>query len=45
MSDAGIAEEQLLTVSGGELRALGEEIRVQVFPSLHSCIWAARGGR
>jgi L-ascorbate metabolism protein UlaG (beta-lactamase superfamily) len=43
MSDAGIAEEQLLAVSGGEPLALGGEIRVQVFPSLHSCIWAGSG--
>jgi L-ascorbate metabolism protein UlaG (beta-lactamase superfamily) len=43
MSDAGIAEEQLLAVSGGEPIELGGEIRVQVFPSLHSCIWARAG--
>jgi L-ascorbate metabolism protein UlaG (beta-lactamase superfamily) len=43
MSDAGVAESQLLAVSGGEPIRLSEEIRVRVFPSLHSCIWASSG--
>ena len=43
MSDAGIDEAQLLAVSGGEPLDLGGGIRVRVFPSLHSCIWARAG--
>jgi L-ascorbate metabolism protein UlaG (beta-lactamase superfamily) len=41
MSDAGVAESQLMAASGGEPIRLSEEIRVRVFPSLHSCIWAS----
>ncbi|MBO0729576.1 MAG: MBL fold metallo-hydrolase [Acidimicrobiaceae bacterium] len=43
MSDAGIGEASLLPVSGGEPLDLGDNIRVRVFPSLHSCIWASSG--
>jgi L-ascorbate metabolism protein UlaG (beta-lactamase superfamily) len=43
MSDAGVAEAKLLAVSGGEPVELGHGIRVRVFPSLHSCIWASAG--
>lgn len=41
MSDAGIGESQLMAVSGGEPVQLSEDVRVHVFPSLHSCIWSS----
>lgn len=40
----GIPEEQLMAVAGGEPIELSPDVRVRVFPSLHSCIWAAMGG-
>lgn len=40
----GIPEEQLMAVAGGEPIALSKDVRVRVFPSLHSCIWATMGG-
>jgi L-ascorbate metabolism protein UlaG (beta-lactamase superfamily) len=43
MSDAGISEGQLMAVSGGEPIRLSDDVRVQVFPSLHSCIWSSAG--
>jgi L-ascorbate metabolism protein UlaG (beta-lactamase superfamily) len=43
MSDAGIGDEQLMAVSGGEPIRLSDEVRVKVFPSLHSCIWSRAG--
>ncbi len=39
MSDAGISENQLMAVSGGEPVELAPDVRVHVLPSLHSCIW------
>ena len=39
-----IPEEQLLAVAGGEPIDLAPGVRVRVFPSLHSCIWAKMGG-
>jgi L-ascorbate metabolism protein UlaG (beta-lactamase superfamily) len=39
----GIPEEQLLAVAGGEPIDLAPGVRVRVFPSLHSCIWAKMG--
>jgi L-ascorbate metabolism protein UlaG (beta-lactamase superfamily) len=39
----GIPEEQLMAVAGGEPIDLGQGVRVRVFPSLHSCIWAKMG--
>jgi L-ascorbate metabolism protein UlaG (beta-lactamase superfamily) len=36
----GIAEKQLVAVAGGEPIELTDRIRLRVFPSLHSCIWA-----
>ena len=38
-----VAEEQLIAVAGGEPLDLGDGIRVRVYPSLHSCIWAHMG--
>ena len=43
MSDAGIGDGQLMAVSGGEPIRLSDAVRVQVFPSLHSCIWSRPG--
>jgi L-ascorbate metabolism protein UlaG (beta-lactamase superfamily) len=43
MSDAGISENQLMAVSGGEPVELAAAVRVQVLPSLHSCIWTRAG--
>jgi len=40
----GIPEEQLIAVAGGEPVDLAPGVRVRVFPSLHSCIWAKMGG-
>ncbi len=40
----GIPEAQLLAVAGGEPIELADGIRVRVFPSLHSCIWATMAG-
>jgi L-ascorbate metabolism protein UlaG (beta-lactamase superfamily) len=42
-SDA-IPEAQLIAVAGGEPVQLSAEVRVRVFPSLHSCIWAKMAG-
>jgi L-ascorbate metabolism protein UlaG (beta-lactamase superfamily) len=39
-----IPEAQLLAVAGGEPIDLGSGVRVRVFPSLHSCIWATMAG-
>ena len=36
-----VPEAQLLAVAGGEPVHLSSQVRVRVFPSLHSCIWAA----
>jgi L-ascorbate metabolism protein UlaG (beta-lactamase superfamily) len=38
-----IPEAQLLAVDGGEPIALGDGVRVRVYPALHSCIWANMG--
>lgn len=40
MAAAGVPEEQLWPVSGGETIPLGKDITVEVYPALHSCIWA-----
>src|SRR6266436_5315845 len=36
-----VPEAQLLAVAGGEPVQLSSQVRARVFPSLHSCIWAA----
>ncbi len=43
LSDTGISENQLMAVSGGEPVELATDVRVQVLPSLHSCIWTRSG--
>src|SRR6185436_16616884 len=40
----GIPESQLIAVAGGEPIELPGGVRVRVFPSLHSCIWASMAG-
>jgi L-ascorbate metabolism protein UlaG (beta-lactamase superfamily) len=37
--DAGVPNEQLVAVAGGEPVQLGGDIRARVFPSLHTCLW------
>jgi L-ascorbate metabolism protein UlaG (beta-lactamase superfamily) len=37
---AGVPEDQLLTVTGGETVDCGPKARVRVLPSLHSCLFA-----
>jgi L-ascorbate metabolism protein UlaG (beta-lactamase superfamily) len=39
-----VPESQLIAVSGGEPVELSPKVRVRVFPSLHSCIWAKMAG-
>ena len=39
-----VPERQLIAVAGGEPIELGAGVRVRVYPSLHSCIWATMGG-
>lgn len=39
-----VPEAQLMAVAGGEPIPLTPDVRVRVFPSLHSCIWATMGG-
>ncbi len=36
----GVTERQLLPVSGGETIDCGRDVRVKVYPSLHSCLFA-----
>lgn len=40
MAEAGVPEDQLIAAGGGELVALGPDLRARVLPSLHSCTWA-----
>jgi len=37
--DAGVPNEQVVAVAGGEPVQLGDGIRARVFPSLHTCLW------
>jgi hypothetical protein len=39
-----VPEDRLMAVAGGEPIQLGSNVRVRVFPSLHSCVWAAMAG-
>src|SRR5579863_2025051 len=39
-----VPETQLIAAAGGEPVQLSPEVRVRVFPSLHSCIWAKMAG-
>jgi L-ascorbate metabolism protein UlaG (beta-lactamase superfamily) len=40
VTSAGVAPNQVLPVSGGEPVDCGSDVRVRVFPSLHSCLFA-----
>lgn len=42
MSAAGVPDEQLLPVAGGERIRLADDLTARVFPSLHSCVWSER---
>jgi Beta-lactamase superfamily domain len=44
MEQAGVPLAQLLAVGGGERIRLSPEVTVAVYPSLHSCVWTAKGG-
>ena len=39
LSRAGVPDAQLIRSQGGERHRLSQDVTVQVFPSLHSCIW------
>jgi L-ascorbate metabolism protein UlaG (beta-lactamase superfamily) len=39
-ADAGVPDAQLVAVSGGEPVQLTDDLRVRVFPGLHSCVWS-----
>ena len=41
MREAGVPEAQVVAVAGGEPLRLSDHVRVRVFPSLHSCVWAS----
>ncbi|MGH2728532.1 MAG: MBL fold metallo-hydrolase [Actinomycetota bacterium] len=41
LRDAGVPEDQLWPVSGGETVECAPDIRVRVFPSVHTHLWAA----
>ena len=43
MAANGVPEAQVLPVSGGETVDCGHEVRVRVFPALHSCLFASAG--
>ena len=43
MEAAGVAPDRMLCVSGGETVDLGNDVRVTVYPSLHSCVWSHQG--
>ena len=40
MEEAGVEPDRLLCVAGGETVDLGHDVRVTVYPSLHSCVWS-----
>ncbi|WP_158880304.1 MBL fold metallo-hydrolase [Amycolatopsis anabasis] len=42
MREAGVPEAQVLPVSGGETVDCGHDVRVRVYPSLHSCLFTPR---
>jgi L-ascorbate metabolism protein UlaG (beta-lactamase superfamily) len=45
MEEAGVDPERLLCVAGGETVDLGRDVRVTVYPSLHSCVWSHQAMR
>ena len=40
MEQAGVPLEQMICVAGGETIDLGNDVRVSVYPSQHSCVWS-----
>jgi L-ascorbate metabolism protein UlaG (beta-lactamase superfamily) len=42
MREKGVPEAQLLPSQGGERHRVGDGVSVRVFPSVHTCLWAAR---
>lgn len=40
MVEAGVPEERMVCVAGGERVRLGADVTVDVFPSQHSCVWS-----
>lgn len=42
LAQAGVPEEQLIAVAGGERVALDAATTVRVLPSLHSCVWSSQ---
>ncbi len=42
MEAAGVSPDRMLCVAGGEAVDLGRGVRVDVYPSLHSCVWSHR---
>jgi L-ascorbate metabolism protein UlaG (beta-lactamase superfamily) len=41
LRDAGVADDQLWPVAGGETVVCASDVRVRVFPSVHTHLWAA----
>lgn len=39
LADAGVPYGQCVPVAGGEPVAIGTDVRVRVYPSLHTCLW------
>ena len=40
MEEAGVPLEQMICVAGGETVDLGNDVKVSVYPSQHSCVWS-----
>ena len=40
MEQAGVPLEQMICVAGGETVDLGNDVKVSVYPSQHSCVWS-----
>src|SRR5262245_50944391 len=42
MEQAGVPAERMICVAGGETVDLGNDVRVEIFPSQHGCVWSQR---
>jgi len=42
MDSAGVPEDRMISVAGGETVDLGSGVTVEFFPSQHSCVWSQR---
>lgn len=40
LADAGVPEDRMICVAGGETIRLGDDLTVSVYPSQHSCVWS-----